>query len=177
MRASKLAMIMIVAVIGFAGVAASTADAKDTKGCEGLGDYRKELFKIGRAYSEDLNKAGLTTDRDPLTYSTDDWIAYADITLEYQRALKKVTPPDWAKEWHQGRLERSGLIEQIARTIASGGIMMGVAFNDQADALDAKDKQVIASTSEACADFAAFEHDWQSIDGEIDGTPVATPTD
>lgn len=175
MKLTRIAIVL--AVLASVSYWITQTQAKDSEGCDGLGDYRKEMLKIGRDYLKALDEDGLPLSREVTTYSTDDWTALAEDALEVQRDLKDVDPPAFAEGWHALKVQRAGLSEQLAMTVATGGLMMALAFGDQFDANDAAADKELAEIAKTCADFAAFEHDWQALDGDIDGTPVATPTD
>lgn len=175
--ARKLFAVLIVAMILTGGMVATGAGAKDAKGCEGLADYRADMFVAGRDYLELLDDDGLGGDRDPFTYSSDDWIRFGEDALIYQQALKSIIPPPWANEWHVAVESSFGLLEQIAKSAANEGVFALLVFEKPlTDAEIARDSGLV-SASKQCGDFAEFHHDWDALDGNIDGTPVATPTD
>ena len=172
----RFAFLVIGFLIVVSGLAINRADAKDTKGCDGLADYRAEMFAAGRDYLKLLDEDGIGVGRDPFTYSSDDWTSGADDLLAYNRALVEIDPPEWAAEWHQLKIELSGLSEQVFRIIAKDGVMMILGFSDQFDANEAATDAAIERIGKSCADFPAFTRDHDALDGDIDGTPVATPT-
>lgn len=167
----------VVAMIVAGGFAAATADAKDAKGCDGLGDYRTEMFKVGRDYLKANSEDGIPFSRELLTYSSDDWTNLAENVLEYQRGLNSIDPPDWAQQWHQTQIEGAGLLEQIGRAAAENGALATVAFSDQAEAIQEQRDAALKAVSKICSQFTEFRYDWDALDGDVDGTPVATPTD
>lgn len=169
-----IAAAALVAVLLAGSLFSITADAKDAKGCEGLADYRAAMFQLWR---HDGDGRSIMQDRDPLTLSSDDWLLVAETALEYQRALKKIEVPDFAADWHQARIEAIGLAEQMSRAIAKDGFLVALAFVDSIEASEAKEADAVEAANLICADFAGFVHDFDALDGEIDGTPVATPTD
>lgn len=178
--ARKWIAIFVIAVIAFGGFAAVTTDAKakDAKGCEGLADYRAEMFKIGRDYLETLDKAGIKTglNADPFSMSESDFQLVADALKVEIEAMKKIDPPEFAVASHEARIEYSEMGQQIMLAAAVGGIFATMPFKDASDAAEAKLEAAKAEPT-SCPDFAQFLLDIDAIDGEIDGTPVATPTD
>lgn len=155
------------------------ATAGDAPGCEGLTTYRAAMLAAGqeflRAFDDDgYSFAAIESDQ-VLTYSSDDWTAMADHFLALNRELRDITPPDWAAEWHDLRIQHMGLLEQTLRAIATGGILMGWAFVDPLDELNANAEAAVVAASVTCDNFAAFAYEWDALDGKVDGTPVATP--
>lgn len=181
MRSARIAAVAITIVLGVCGglFAAHVTDGSgdDTKGCEGLGDYRAAMFKAGRDYLKALDDDRIPVSRDITTFSSDDFVVLADDALDYSRVMKGIIPPSFAATWHQVKIERLGIVEQIGRAAAQGGLFVALAFSDQIDANERAAADAVAAAAAICADFASFEHDWQALDGLIDGTPVATPTD
>lgn len=129
---------------------------------------------IGEAWGQALDDAHLDPSRSPATFSSDDWLAYAEIALTYNRELKTVDAPDWLEDWLQVRIEATGLQEQIGKAAAEGGMFVILGFGDQADDLDERGDEAKAAAIAQCADFEQFAYDWDALDGEVDGTPVAT---
>jgi hypothetical protein len=177
MRSTAVAVILTLIISSGVGWFAwnQTSEANDATGCEGLADYRVAMFKIGRAYLKALDEDGIPLSRDSLTYSTEEWTTFAEDTLQFQRDLTSINPPVWASSWHELQVERTSLQAQLAKAIATAGISATAAFADHFNANDAERDTAIEAISQTCRDFAAFTHDWSALDGEIDGTPVATP--
>ena len=173
----KLVSLFVIALIVAGGFVATSANAKDAKGCEGLADYRVAMFKVGRSYLEANADDGIPFDRDPLTFSSDDWADAASNALQFQRDIKSVTPPNWAMPWHVLKIEFAGLVEQAFRAISTGGILMSAGFSEPIDANGSAADSAVKEITKTCPVFADFQHDWSALDGDIDGTPVATPTD
>lgn len=174
----RLSVLLVVAALFAGAVAVQVTAAEDAKGCEGLSDYRVAMFKIGRDYLEKIeSEVPNWQQREATSYSTDEWRSISEAALEAQRAIKDLDPPTWAEAWHDLQIERWGMVEQMTKTVASDGIMAAIAFTDGLDSIEEKLKSATEDVGKACADFIDFERDWQSLDGEIDGTPVATPTD
>jgi hypothetical protein len=171
-----LIVLVMIGLVGGVGIASRPADAaKDAPGCEGLAAYRVAMFKAGKDYLASLDRDSIPVSRSPITYSSDDWTALAKDALDYQRAVKKITPPEFAKGWHQAQVEKDGLIQQLATTAASSGVLAAIAFKDQFDQATKKSDDALAAAGVICADFISFQHDWDALDGDINGTPVATP--
>lgn len=168
-----LALVVLLVLSG--AMLQSNVQAKDAPGCDGLASYRAAMFKAGRDYLASLDKDSIPVSRSPITYSSDDWTALANDALAYQRAMKKIAPPDFAKDWHQAQIEKDGLVQQLAATAASSGVLATIAFKDQIDLATKKSDAALAAAGKSCADFIGFQHDWDSLDGDINGTPVATP--
>ena len=71
MRNTRTLAIAITILIGMFGgwfLATQTVEAEDTKGCEGLADYRVAIFKAGRDYLKALDEDGIPGSRDIFTY-------------------------------------------------------------------------------------------------------------
>lgn len=158
---------VILSVLVLLPVPARTDDAP---GCEGLAAFRDELFPIGEQWADDLADLGIS---DPLTMSSDDWLAYAELSLETHRALKGVDAPAWAEDWLTVRIDTTALQEQIGRAAATGGVFITLGFSDAIDAIEQRDTETREAAIEHCADFAQFAYEWDALDGEVDGTPVA----
>lgn len=164
---------LIVAVLVLSPLPTNAADAP---GCEGLEQFRADLFPIGERWADELQAIGIHgADWDPLTLSSDDWRTYADISLEIHRDFLDVTAPEWAADWLQVRVDGTALQEQIGKAVADGGILLVLGFNDASEAIDQRDDEAKAAAIAHCADFEQFAYDWDALDGEVDGTPVATP--
>jgi hypothetical protein len=161
-----------------AGLAAQLAPAKaeDTKGCEGLGEYRTEMFAVGSTFAKTLKDLKFTQNDDLFTKSSDDWQALADASLQFQRDLKEITPPDWIRDWHDLLVTRAGALQNMALAAVTGGVLATTAFTDTFSKIDGDIDDAKEAIAEGCGDAAQFFHDWDALDGSIDGTPVATPT-
>lgn len=166
---------VVVAVMIALALAPGVSRAGDAPGCEGLTQFRADVMPIGEAWADALFDAHLDPSRSPATFSSDDWLAYADIMLAANRGLKTIDAPDWLEEWLQVRIESTGLTEQMSQAAAEGGFLVLLAFKDQVDALDQRSDDVDSAANAQCPDFAQFAREWDALDGEIDGTPVATP--
>jgi hypothetical protein len=172
MRRIFIAIVLVGVLLSPAGVRAD-----DAPGCEGLERFRADLFPVGEQWADELEELGVSdSDWDPLTMSSDDWVTFAEIALAIHRELKAVDAPDWVMDWMQVRLDTTALQEQIGKAVAEGGILVILGFNPAIDGLDQRDDQTREAAIAQCADFAQFAHDWDALDGEIDGTPVPTPT-
>lgn len=170
------------AAVGTPRVGTPTASAVATidpalQTCDGLGDYRKAMFEAGRHYLKAVSDDGIDIDANPMTLSSDDWQALAEDELQYQREIRDVTPPEWAKTWHDLKVQYAGFVQQLDLTAATSGIIAASAMVDELNKLDAQADQAIAAIAQICSEFPAFEHDFDSLDGNIDGTAVPTPTD
>lgn len=174
----RFAAVLLV-VLGFGlTVASRGTTASDKPGCEGLGEYRKAMFVAGRSYIESAEKfAPGWQAREVTSFSSDEWTGFADAALQMQRDLKDITPPPWAKSWHDLQVARSGFSEQVFRTIVRDGLLVAAALLEDGDAIETKLEAAADEISKTCESFAGFVHDWNALDGEIDGTPVATPSD
>jgi hypothetical protein len=138
--------------------------------------YREAVFKAERDYAAALEEVGVTPDREVTTYSSDDWLAVADIALSISRVMKAIEPPTWIELWHQLKIEELGMCEQIAKAAAHGGVFAAIAIIDQTEAMDARSDQLMVELSKVCDGFSAFVDDWENIDEGADGsTPVASP--
>lgn len=165
-------IVMIVAVLAPAGV-----HAKDAPGCEGLEQFRADLFPIGEKWADELDAIGIGgADWSPATLSSDDWQTYADVSLEIHRELKEVNPPDWAADWLEVRIDSTALQEQVGKAAADAGFMVILGFESEFSKLDQKDDETREAAIAHCPDFDQFAYDWDALDGEVDGTPVPTPT-
>lgn len=153
----------------------SGARAGDAPGCEGLEQFRADIMPIGERWADALTDAHLGAAREVTTFSSDDWTVYAGIALSVNKELKTVDAPDWLDAWLQVRIESTGLQEQIGKAAAEGGMFVILGFGNQVDALNQRDDEAKAAAIARCADFAQFAYDWDALDGEVDGTPVATP--
>lgn len=177
LRALIPVAILIGLLVGIGTYAVVETDAKDAEGCEGLRDYRAAMFKAGHNYQEANKEDGIDISSDPFLLSSDDFTNLADNILQFHRDLKAIEPPEFAAPWHQLEVDGTALGEQAFRAIAIGGLLVMLGFGDQIDANDAAREAAIIVADGICSDFSAFQHDFDSIDGDIDGTPVATPTD
>lgn len=164
---------LIVAVLVLSPLPANGADAP---GCEGLEQFRADLFPIGERWADELEAIGVSDiNWDPLAMSSDDWQAYADGALAAHRGLEQIQAPDWVAEWMAVQLDTTALQEQIGKAAAAGGSLAIIAFSDSIDTLNQRDDDSRKTAITHCADFELFVHDWDALDGQIDGTPVPTP--
>jgi hypothetical protein len=174
----SLVGIMLIALIGASGaVIHSGAQAKDSPGCEGLAAYRSAMFAVGKAFVAQEARDGLGPRREITTYSSSDWTASANDLAAYQDDLKTVTPPDWLKTWHEVKIEGAGLGQQVSLAAANGGRFAILAFKDPSAKLDTENTAAKEAAIKTCSDFKQFAYDWDAIDGDVNGTPVATPSD
>ena len=163
-------------ISGFLLAIGGYASAQDAVGCEGLSAYRAEMFKVGKAFIAQTVKDGVPANRDVATFSSAEWTKKAADLAVYQADLEAIAPPPWLKNWHDLRIERAGLDEQIALAAASRGLYGALLFKGASDRIDAENKAATAAAFAACSDFAVFARDWDALDGDINGTPVATPS-
>lgn len=166
--------LMIVAICGALLAPMQTA-ADDPPGCDGLAQFSADISLIGQQWRSELDAAGLGPERDIETYSSDDWTAMADAALNTNRALKAIDAPDWAKPWMGIHIESTGLMEQIGRVAAVGGIIATIAFTEQVTELDHRDEIFTTIVTKRCPAFAGFLNGEYTPGDEIDGAPVATP--
>lgn len=152
------------------------AQAADSPGCEGLSEFRAELFPIGERWAADLREVGVGGEEwSPATLSSDDWLAYADIALEVHRDLKELEPPGWVAAWLDVRIDSTALQEQIGKAAAQSGMLIVLGFSEEIEALDQRDNETRKAAIAQCSDFEQFVYDWDALDGEVDGTPVSVP--
>jgi hypothetical protein len=151
--------------------------AEDAPGCEGLEDYSEQMLDAGAKLVEFWEEADIGPEREPTTYSSNDGTHYAEGGLQFQRALREIDPPAWAETWHVSKIEIAGLQEQIGKAAAEGGVLVILAFEEAIDANEAREDAAYAEATEACEDFAEFEAEWDALDGQVEGTPIATPVD
>jgi hypothetical protein len=153
---------------------------QDAPGCEGLTAYREAMYGVGR-YLNDTSAAAGLDDRNIFTYSSDDWTVYAEITLEGQRRLKAITPPDFAADYHHNLIATFGLFEQIGRASARDGSTVLSDFSDQIDELNQRDLDTTAIATTICADFQELADTWGSQSSAAfpvaDAQPEATVTE
>lgn len=167
--ARKWIALFVIAMIVAGGFISTTANAKDAKGCEGLGEYRAEIFEVGSNYLTNVRSdiPGFD-DREMTSYSSEEWIALADDLVEYQKSISAVEPPEWAKPWHLYQIERAGTNEQVARTAGTDGLFAIIAFTEAIEALESKAELVKSEVSAVCGDFPKFLADWDMLDGTMD---------
>lgn len=147
---------------------------QDAPGCEGLAVYRDEMYSVGRYLNDASADAGLDDGPSLLTYSSDDWTAYADITLKAQRQLKAITPPAFAADYHQTLIEMFGLLEQIGRTAANNGAVgLLEPYSDTIDDLQNRQATAILAATASCTDFEEVENTWGVQSTSASGSPVA----
>src|SRR5680860_946014 len=149
---------------------------EDAPGCEGLEAYSEQMLDAGAELVEHWVSVGFGPERELATYSSDEWTAYAEGALQLQRSLREIEPPSWAESWHGSKIEATGLQEQIGKAAAEGGLLAIQAFEEAIDAIEAHEDAGYAEAAAACADFAAFEAEWDALDGQVEGTPVAAQT-
>lgn len=171
MKRVLIALVLVVALVAPFG-----STAKDAPGCDGLEQFRADLMPIGQRWADALNDAGLSSDRDVLTYSSDDWRTLAGIALTYGRELRTIDAPDWLNDWLQLQIQSAGIKEQVAIAVADGGMFAILGFTDQLESFETRQDEAAATAESRCPDFAQLAHDWSALDDEIDGTPVPTPT-
>jgi hypothetical protein len=175
-RAVLVGVILAIVVAGWIAFPISRASAKDAPGCKGLGAYREEMFNAGRELNAKLAAQGIPATRDIITYSSSDWAAYAQDAGDYQIALKAITPPSFAKAWHQTKIEHTGLLQQIGLTVAKSGVLAINGFTTPIMVNAAATDAAVTTGSKTCADFVHFTVDYQALSGvNANGTPVATP--
>jgi len=107
-----------------------------------------------------------------MTYTSDDWKVLADVSLAFNRELRKITPPDWAEDWHQALLEETALFEQAIRSIAISGIFAAIAFNDAIEKVQTRLNDLARDYASFCPDFAAMNEEF----GSTDATPTPLST-
>jgi hypothetical protein len=167
--------VLVALVVVFSVLVPGATQAKDAPGCEGLEQFRADIMPIGEKWADELDNANLGPSRSPITFSSDDWTTYAGIALSANKALKTVDAPDWLEDWLQVRIEATGIQEQIGKAAAEGGVFVILGFEDQVNDLDKREDDSKTAAIARCADFEQFAYDWDALDGEVDGTPVATP--
>ncbi len=166
---------IVVLVLAVSVLAPVTVHAEDAPGCEGLAQFRADIMPVGERWGQALIDAHLDPSRSPATFSSDDWLTYAEIALDANKGLKTVDAPGWLTDWLQVRIESTGLQEQIGKAAAESGMLIILGFGDQIDELHQRDIEAKASAIARCTEFAQFAYDWDALDGVVDGTPVATP--
>lgn len=157
--------VIVLAVLAVAALALPSS-ADDAPGCDGLAEYREAMLSLPLPIEADDNA---------FTMSSSDWLAYAESSLEFHDLLADVTPPEWAADWHEARLDAFGFREQLGRMVAENGVMVLLGFDDTVNDLIENSDKAEASAIDTCPDFAAFAYEWDALDGDVDGTPVATP--
>jgi hypothetical protein len=163
------AVAVAVGLIYFNGVPAISGDAKDAKGCEGLSDYREEVFAVWSDSSLGLVGPEL------LSLSSDDWRDVAAAAVEFQRGFKQIDPPVFAAEWQQALTEGIGMAEQMALAIADGGLFVVLGFEEQLAEAEEKIEAAVKTGTAMCADFSDFARDYEALKDE-GGTPAAELT-
>ena len=148
--------------------------ADDAPGCDGLEAYREAMLAAAEPMVTYLEVSGFG-DANPLTVSSAEWLVYADEALAFNERLLAIEPPEWAADFHRLQLDTTGMQEQVGRTVAESGVMALLLFEDTVNDIEERKDSVPAAIAETCPDFASFSHEWDALDGEIDGTPVATP--
>lgn len=172
--AAVLAVILIPAVVlaGWLvaqhGLGATSGSAKDATGCEGLSDYREDVFAL---WSD--NSSEELRDSDLLSLSSDEWLELADFALEFHRGFKKIDTPEFAASWHQARIESIGLVEQLARSVAQGGFFAALVFEEPIEEAEANLEAAVETGSAVCADFSDFARDYDALGNEDDVTPAS----
>src|SRR5687768_13393677 len=99
-----LALIVVATLIAI-GPATTSADDKDTAGCDGLSAYSDKMLDAGKDYLDDLEEDGVSLDADPLSYSSEDWTMLAENAGSFRDALDEIDPPAFAAEWHEAQRE------------------------------------------------------------------------
>lgn len=161
----------------FALAVPAVSRANDAPGCEGLAEFREAIMPIGERWAEAQAAIGIGgPDWSPATLSSDDWVAYADLSLSRNRELKEIDAPEWLADWLDVRIDSTALQEQLGKAAAEGGFLVLLAFGDEIEKLDQRDTEARQAAIERCAVFEQFAYDWDALDGEVDGTPVATST-
>lgn len=167
MRARMVAALAVLLLVGSL-IGSLHASAEDAKGCEGLAPYRAKMTIAGNTYARKLADIGYTEDREILSYSSQEWVAIADATLEAQTRYKKITPPPFAQAYHDNLIAKLGLIEQLGRAIADNGPFAALVFTEPIDEIDSEAQIAIDAALAACPDFAKLLPD------EV-ATPQASP--
>jgi hypothetical protein len=172
----RLLLVLVVALLVMPGVSLLRADAKDAPGCDGLGEYRAELFAVGSDYYSALADGFIDVTAASETYSTDDWSVIADASLQLQRDLKAIDPPEWIREWHVKQITQVGGLQQVASTAVESGVFAASMVGSSFAELPGQIKQIQIDLEAVCADAKQFFYDWAALDGYVAGTPVATPS-
>ncbi|MCG3176901.1 MAG: hypothetical protein MOGMAGMI_01865 [Candidatus Omnitrophica bacterium] len=150
------------------------SSADDAPGCEGLGEYREAMLEAAEPMVAFLDETGIVS-ASPLTISSNIWLAFSEEARAFNERLLEIEPPEWAVEFHRLQLDTTGMQEQSAKAIVESGPMAVLIFEETINDIEERKDSVPAAIAETCPDFAQFAADWDALDGEVDGTPVATP--
>ncbi len=175
MRRAMIPMVVLLMVAAWVLPRSLVRAGGDPEGCDGLSKYRGQVLTSGELYLNNLANAGIPTSRGALTYSSDDWKSYAKEARALRKRLGKIKPPGYAKRWHELEMQRLDLQGQLGDAAASSGIMAVTGIINQMETTDAALDQAVKTASAVCSAFADFQHDWDALDGDVQGTPVATP--
>jgi hypothetical protein len=132
------------------------------------------MFAAARTFLNALDDGGLRETDDPQTFSSDDWRLLADQVDIYVLALREIDPPHFAVGWHQAVIEAAILGADISRAIANDGIDAIEAFQTPSAISDRALQLTLSAAIRHCPDFEQFHLDWEAMDDDTTGTPVAT---
>ena len=134
--------------------------ASDVPGCEGLSAYQSDMEQaVGPLYSEYIEKID-SMPEDPMAFTSDDWLTFAEIVLDYNRAVRTVDPPAWAQDWHDALIAYTGTLEQMLKAIATGGLFVALAYDEAITDAEGNLKQEERAIREQCDDFGSFAEQW-----------------
>lgn len=175
-----LAVLFIVVAVGrlaaeASPIAAISTPITDSLGCDGLTVYQSQMLAAKRSLLAAMAAGDMSPARDPLTYSSDEWRAYAHDVAAYQKALKAITPPPFARAWHEARIEWAGTMEQAAIIASTNGALAAASFGPVIDRLNAQTAKAFTAASAACIDFPEFGRAWDALTTAEAATPAATP--
>jgi hypothetical protein len=134
-----------------------TATASD---CDGLVQYQRDMEDAVGPVMMKYRDAVNDMPDDPMQFSSDDWTVLADIILDYHRALKTVTPPDWAEAWHDELIAYTATMEQMIRAISAVGVFGALPYSDTIEATEARLREYERDIRVQCAQFAEFADQW-----------------
>jgi hypothetical protein len=142
-----------------------------------LSDYRDAIFPVGQDLVAAWDEAGIDlVTRSAASFSSSEWATLAELAVVYQEQLKQIEPPDFAADWHRSLIEQAGLQEQVGRAAAEHGVLAaGLVFGGELDEIDQRIDEAREAAIDACPEFRSFHQDWDAIDGNVAGIPVATP--
>lgn len=182
MRLLTIVGLLVLAMVGIGALRLTSADAQDKPGCEGLTNYVRQLDDAGEAFAKTLRDNNITEGRNQQTMSSDDWTAFADANLEYSRALRAITPPDWAETWHDLRIQSANVYEQIGRSVAIGGMLFYLPYEDTLTDINNQISSELSKIGHTCPDFVDYFRDETATATVIPpsaspppSTPVALP--
>jgi len=177
---TRIVALLIVGLLLAPGLAAAQSAtpaaspaATDSLGCDGLSLYGAAMLTAANTLLTTLKTQGVDPSRDPLTLSSSDWTAFAKAYGDFQVKIKTISPPPFAKEWHEIKIEQAGLRQQAGLTAAASGSFSLIGFKASADSLKAKSQTAYTLASTNCVDFPAFVSKLNAIGQTAN---AATPT-